>query len=411
MVDLYHSEKRLKTLLDKIKKNEAISTHNYEIIQKFINRLQADGVGFKRILRYIQDVKKFAEFYQNKKFEDTTKEDVENLLTNILNSKSERGKPFAPQTINDFKKTLRRFYKWLRNSEETPPEVKWIKANKVDPKITTENVLEPEDIDKMMHACIDVRDKLLISLIFTSGVRISECAGIKLKHIDMKEDIIVVSGKTGTRPVPFQTAYLKEYLENFHPLPDDSEAYLWVNQNGKPIKSYSWYWNRLDRIAKICKINKPHSPHCLRHASCTYSCDKVPEPVQRLVYGWSKTSKTPATYQNLKPKKALNTYKKNIFGKGKDEPKEELGIRCKCNYLNPLGSVFCLKCGQKLKGNFLESSEKDKKLISEKRRLEAIGNLGDNLLENKEIQDIFEKVVERMVRNKEIDLRKLLGKN
>ena len=351
-IDLYHADRNLKTFVKRVKKSKIISAHNKKIILSFQSRLRIDGVKDKRILRYLYDVEKFAKYFSNLDFEATTKKDVESFLNHFISLKSPAtGKPYSERTVYDMKKSLKRFYKWLRNCErDMPQEVSWIKMNTIQKlKITPETVLNVPDMNSMVQAGKDVRDKLLASLLFTSGMRVSEVAGIKIGHIDFATETIVVSGKTGTRIVPYETHFLKEYLETYHPRPDDKEAYLWVSVGGKPITSYNWFRQRMVGMAKRAGITKPSSPHCARHACASHSsANGVNEVTQRIIFGWSATSRTPAIYNHMNPNQAINNFKNQVYGSGKAPEPEPMGVKCGCGFVNPIGSVFC-KCGEKLK--------------------------------------------------------------
>ena len=74
-----------------------------------------------------------------------------------------------------YKSTLRRFYKWLSNSEEYPEEVKWIKLKiKNGNHKLPEELLNEEDIKAMIEKADSLRDKALISVLYESGGRIGE---------------------------------------------------------------------------------------------------------------------------------------------------------------------------------------------------------------------------------------------
>jgi site-specific recombinase XerD len=118
-VDIHNYEKRLHYFLNKLNN---LDKANREDILKFVRYLSAEGISTGRITKYIYSLINIVRIL-NKPLRDASKEDIVDLV-----SKIETNKEWSDFTKHDHKVILRKFFKWLRNSEDYPPEVKWIKA-------------------------------------------------------------------------------------------------------------------------------------------------------------------------------------------------------------------------------------------------------------------------------------------
>jgi len=103
--DIYNYNLKLKRKTDSIQKSTDISKNQKRKIFEFQKNCVAQGLSPARVLRYLNDLPRLAE-YLGKDFEKATKKDFEDVL-NKLESTS-----YAPQTKLDFKKTIKKFYKW-----------------------------------------------------------------------------------------------------------------------------------------------------------------------------------------------------------------------------------------------------------------------------------------------------------
>jgi integrase len=99
---------------------------------------------------------------------------------------------------------LKKFFRWLRNSEDYPEEVKWIKARvkNSNPKLP-EELLTEDEIRRIVSAAENPRDKTLVLVLYETGCRIGELLSLRIKNIQFDEygALLLLSGKTGQRRV------------------------------------------------------------------------------------------------------------------------------------------------------------------------------------------------------------------
>jgi integrase/recombinase XerD len=121
----------------------------------------------------------------------------------------------------------------------------------------------------------DRRDRVMLELLYASGLRVSELVGLTLSQIDLNLGCVRVIGKGAKeRAVPIgQTArdMLVEYLDHVRPvfLRGRSSRMLFVSRQGHGLTRQA-FWKLLLQRARRAAIVKPISPHMLRHSFATH---------------------------------------------------------------------------------------------------------------------------------------------
>jgi integrase/recombinase XerD len=121
----------------------------------------------------------------------------------------------------------------------------------------------------------DRRDRVMLELLYASGLRVSELVGLTLSQIDLDLGCLRVMGKGAKeRVAPMgQTArdLLIEYLEQVRPvlLKRRSSRKVFISRRGRELTRQG-YWKLLSLRARRVGIFKPISPHMLRHSFATH---------------------------------------------------------------------------------------------------------------------------------------------
>jgi integrase/recombinase XerD len=125
----------------------------------------------------------------------------------------------------------------MQDTDDYPPEVSWIKPEGcgVERNRIPEEILEPDEIKRMINAMTNSRNRALLATMFNSGTRIGELLFVKIKHIEFQKNNtakMMVTGKTGRRRLLLISCipYLQEWL-NEHPDPSNKESYVWVKKD------------------------------------------------------------------------------------------------------------------------------------------------------------------------------------
>lgn len=226
---------------------------------------------------YIRDIEDFKAFIGQRRvtFKSVDKEIVRDYLKNLDALK------YKNTTIGRKMSSLRNFYDFLvvREYVKNNP-FKLIGNPKKDKKLP--NFLQYEEFEKLLSGfkddnILDIRDKLIIELLFDTGMRVSELINIKLKDIDFKKQSILVMGKGSKERICYYGDYGREdfikYLEIARPkLLKNEKNYLFLSIKGTKLTRQA-IESIIEKCVKKVGLNHHISPHVLRHTFATSMLD------------------------------------------------------------------------------------------------------------------------------------------
>lgn len=253
-----------------------------------------------------QMLSKFSQ-YVKKPFTEVKRDDIIDFFNDMETGKikTKHGKLYNKYTIEQFKSQIKKFYKWLYKWEQglaLPEQIRGIKVNtnKFYKRKTKAEMLEPEEIQKLIDTCSNTRDKAIVAVMYDGAFRLGEFVNMTIGDIINDRDGkvgIVVDGKTGqgTGWLNMSVPYLKNYLKT-HPDKDNKDAPLWITQFKKKF-SYTGLQQLIYIIAEKSPIKKHISCHTLRHSRIRFLKNKgMPEAHLREFARWSPDSTMPSVY-------------------------------------------------------------------------------------------------------------------
>jgi site-specific recombinase XerD len=143
--------------------------------------------------------------------------------------------------------------------------------------------LNPEEVDRLftqpkIETLPGLRDRAILELLFSSGLRVSELVGLDRDHINLKRREFMVRGKgQKDRPI-FISPEAAEWIQKYMDKRDDNVKPLFVRYSGSKKVDLSGNFHRLtarsiqrmvSRYALLAGITKHVSPHTLRHSFAT----------------------------------------------------------------------------------------------------------------------------------------------
>jgi len=216
---------------------------------------------------------------------------------------------------------------------------------------------------------------------------------LKIKQVKF-DDLggqLFVTGKTGFRRVRVVSCvpYIIDWL-NKHPQKNESEAFLWLNNWGRPYR-YSGVGQMLYRIAQKAGIRKKVNPHNFRHSRATYLANYLTEAQMKEHFGWAQDSKMAAVYVHLSGRDVDNTLLK-VYGIKNNEEKKERVFKpreCpRCRQVNNANNRFCSRCG------FPLDKKAEAKIIRKNLDRKEADDIMDSLLEDQEFRKMFVRKLE-----------------
>jgi len=349
--DIHHYDQRLAAALANLEKDQNVLDANRKKIKQFIEFIRAEGLSVPRQVRYTYVLRKLNTLL-GKEFRRTTKNDMIRVISELEKQDT------AYDTKLSEKQCVKRFYKWLRNTEDDyPVEVKWIKAKRNNNhKILPEHLLTEDEVKELAETCQNQRDRALILVLYETGCRVGEILTLKVGDVqfDTRGAVMILKGKTGPRRarIIFSAKALSEWLNN-HPSRLDLDSPLWTSfesaRSTKPLEYYA-FRKMLSVTAARANIVKRVNPHSFRHARASNLANVLTEAQMKEYLGWVGDSKMASTYVHLSGRNIDNALLKLNGIKTQDEVNnEEHTLRIKtcsrCQEVNSPTSGFCSRCG------------------------------------------------------------------
>ena len=248
------------------------------------------GKSYNTIKSYKKDILQFIEYIdKNEGIKDFDEVEIITFRSFIayLNSDSNENdekssSSVGKRSINRKISALRTFFKYLNEQEIVKNnKVGYISMPKFEKGLPT--VLNKDDIDKI-RAVINtdkitgVRDRLVVELLYSSGIRASELIDMSEHMINMSEREIRVIGKGNKERITFFSQNAEKWLKHYIDLKKrDYKNYdssvIFVNSRGEKLNSRSLR-RLITNYAKKADINKEVTPHVFRHSFATTLLNK-----------------------------------------------------------------------------------------------------------------------------------------
>jgi integrase/recombinase XerD len=329
--------------------------------------LEANNRQSRTIYKRIYELRFILELLGNKDAKSLTKPDIESLVRRINKAKSrdshgkETDKVMASTTRTKIKLTLKTFMRWLagRSKEEPYPDiVKWIDVRKEVREKLPEELLTEDEVESLINACKNQRDKTIIALLWDTGMRVSELLNLKIKDVSLqKEGIshIRIYGKTGARqcPLTFSIPYLSNYFNDYrkNARADDS-LFVVIRHNmpGKNPLDYTHVRKLLQDLRIRAKLSKRLYPHLFRHSRATDYANKLTEQQAKIYFGWTKDSGMMAKYVHLSGRDidAAVLQANGLQSKEKEAAKPQVKKCEVCKAINEITAKYCTNCKRPL---------------------------------------------------------------
>ncbi|MBS3108196.1 tyrosine-type recombinase/integrase [Candidatus Woesearchaeota archaeon] len=219
-------------------------------MENYLNELKLKGFSPKTIKCYTYHIEKFLKTI-TKSRELITNQDIKAYLINLINE------GYTSSTIRLTEAALTSFFKKLKIEDLPRP-----KKAKTLPK-----VLSKQEIKSLIDVTDNLKHKLAIELLYSSGMRVSEIINLKKSDIDIEKNrLFVRAGKGNKDRITIYSNSLNKRLLKYI-LTVNSE-YLFPGRKGKyTVKSVQ---KILDIARKKANMQKKVTPHMLRHSFATH---------------------------------------------------------------------------------------------------------------------------------------------
>jgi site-specific recombinase XerD len=191
------------------------------------------------------------------------------------------GEQLKKSTQNYHLIALRSFLKFLARNDITSLAPEKIELAKQEQRQV--EFMEADELNRLLEmplkageGLVALRDKAVLELLFSTGMRVSELSQLQIESINLKRDEFTVRGKGGKLRAVFLSSTAKDALENYLGKRRDPSPFLFIghdrakggrtNDGGLTPRSIQ---RMVERYTKMAGITKHVTPHTLRHTFAT----------------------------------------------------------------------------------------------------------------------------------------------
>lgn len=255
---------------------DKLNTKNKKLLSDYIIELKTIKQRDKdtTVNSYSEDIYKYLEYMESKNISSALDISYNNLLDYLkyLDDNKYEVSSVARKIVS-----IKAFHKYLSENYKVIDISTKINTPKFYRKLP--NILTIEEVDNLLDINLDTpfdyRNKAMLELMYSSGLRVSELINLELSDMDLNNNYVRCFGKgSKERIVPigeYSSKYLSIYINEYR----DSmkKGYytekIFLNNHGKEMTRQGFF-KIIKKIAKDKDINKNITPHMLRHSFATH---------------------------------------------------------------------------------------------------------------------------------------------
>ncbi len=231
------------------------------------------------IINYSDDIEEFLDYIESEglEFDKIVYSDIRFYLMYLKDNKQDNN-----SSIDRKLSSLRGFYKYLANNNIVKTNVfSLVNGPKKAKKLP--RFFEYNELEELFNACdlstsLGQRDRLILEMLYATGVRVGELVSIKVKDIDRSSRSILILGKGNKERYVTYGDYCSDILDlylndAYNKLNIKNSEYLFLNNNGGELTDRGVRYI-LDQVIKKTSLKKNISPHMIRHSFATHLLDE-----------------------------------------------------------------------------------------------------------------------------------------
>lgn len=251
---------------------------NEEYLKMFLNAKEIEGCSKRTLQYYCVTIEHF----------------LENVVTPIRKIDTEEIREYlvayqkinncSKVTVDNIRRNISSFFTWLEEEDyilKSPMR----RIHKIKTKVVVKEVISDESIELLRDHCTEKRDRAIIDLLYSTGIRVGELVNLNIKDLDLEQRECVVYGKGDKERRVYFDAKAKIHLQDYIRSRCDSNPALFVTLNAPFDRlKISGVEIRLRELGRKLGFAKIH-PHKFRRTMATRAIDKgMPiEQVQKIL--------------------------------------------------------------------------------------------------------------------------------
>ena len=251
---------------------------NSDLIDQFIDFYWlTTGASKNTLSAYRSDLKIFSKWLNNNSLIDVDKKQIQDYFSYRKDSN------ISASTQSRMLTCLHSFYQYLSDKQNLKIDpTEQLDYPKLEKKLPV--FLNVQEVERLLEApssksLIGQRDRAMLELLYSCGLRVSELINLSYHNINLKDEFIRIHGKGNKeRLLPMGEIaidYLTKYELNSRPtlLKNGQSDSYFLSNRGRAMSRQNFFYIIKDYASKA-GIDKPLSPHSLRHAFATHLVQK-----------------------------------------------------------------------------------------------------------------------------------------
>jgi site-specific recombinase XerD len=251
----------------------------HELHKQFLEHLEIEkNRSLKTVENYDRYLRRFLAFAKIKSPAEITDEIIREYRLHLNRVKDGRENSLKKQTQMYHLIALRSFLKYLAKRE-----IKTLSADRIElGKMPSREIsfLEGNELNRLLKAPAGtsvsaLRDRAILELLFSTGLRVSELCSLNRDSINLAHDDFSVRGKGDKIRAVFLSQTAKDALKNYCAKRQDTDAALFIQHKQKPATTADLrltprsIQRMIKKYAVAAGITKEITPHKLRHSFAT----------------------------------------------------------------------------------------------------------------------------------------------
>ena len=235
-----------------------------EKIAKYLDCRKLDGISEQTILNYRYHLLRFSRYVQ-KRVSTITTQDIRSYLSDLMKTNNLKN-----SSLEGEKSILKSFFNWLETEEYiVKSPTKKIRPTKCPKKVRSSLTLE--ELEMMRDACKTPRQRCMLEIFFSTGVRLSELCQMDISDLDWQNNSMKVVGKGDKERIVYfsdkSRLHIKKYLAVRGSF--ESPALFITSKSPHERMGRKSVENEIKAIATAANLDKNVFPHLLRHTMAT----------------------------------------------------------------------------------------------------------------------------------------------
>lgn len=254
------------------------SPTNAEYLSMFLNAKRLEGCSERTISYYQVTVKHFFAVVETPVRRISTDE-IRQYLVDY-----QKRNNCSKITVDNVRRNISSFFSWLEEEDyilKSPMR----RIHKIKTKVEVKETISDENIEKMRDACSEIRDKAIIDLLYSTGMRVGELVNLNIYDLNLEQRECIVYGKGDKERRVYFDARTKIHLREYIDSRQDGEQALFVSLTAPHTRlKVSGVEIRLRTLGRKLNLPRVH-PHKFRRTMATRAIDKgMPiEQVQKIL--------------------------------------------------------------------------------------------------------------------------------